>query len=302
MEVARSYTPGSHRAERRLRQHPAAARRRRPSAAAASGQSPIGIAAPVANVTALTDRSPTRAAASVAAAPASATAAHQGRRGRHRRQPARWRRDRRRPAVGATAVAGPARRRPRRLAGRRGQQHARDASCRCRPSPAGPTARRPPRSTTRTPSRRPPSPSISRRASRSATPPRRSPRRQAADRHAGHRPRQLPGHAPRSSSSRWPASRSLILAALVAIYLVLGILYESYIHPLTVLSTLPSAGVGAVIALIVFHIEFSHHRPDRGHPADRHREEERHPDDRLRPRRRARAGAVSRATPSARRR
>ncbi|HUO12978.1 MAG TPA: efflux RND transporter permease subunit, partial [Caulobacteraceae bacterium] len=49
----------------------------------------------------------------------------------------------------------------------------------------------------------------------------------------------------------------LILAALVAIYIVLGILYESYIHPLTVLSTLPSAGVGAVIALIVFHIEFS---------------------------------------------
>ena len=49
----------------------------------------------------------------------------------------------------------------------------------------------------------------------------------------------------------------LILAALVAIYMVLGILYESYIHPLTVLSTLPSAGIGAVIALIVFHIEFS---------------------------------------------
>ncbi len=49
----------------------------------------------------------------------------------------------------------------------------------------------------------------------------------------------------------------LIAAALVAIYLVLGILYESYIHPLTVLSTLPSAGVGAVIALIAFHIEFS---------------------------------------------
>jgi multidrug efflux pump len=49
----------------------------------------------------------------------------------------------------------------------------------------------------------------------------------------------------------------LVLAALVAIYLVLGILYESYIHPLTVLSTLPSAGIGAVIALIIFHIEFS---------------------------------------------
>ncbi|MGI9169362.1 MAG: efflux RND transporter permease subunit, partial [Caulobacteraceae bacterium] len=49
----------------------------------------------------------------------------------------------------------------------------------------------------------------------------------------------------------------LVAAALVAIYLVLGILYESYVHPLTVLSTLPSAGIGAVIALIVFHIEFS---------------------------------------------
>jgi len=49
----------------------------------------------------------------------------------------------------------------------------------------------------------------------------------------------------------------LIVAAIVAIYLVLGILYESYIHPLTVLSTLPSAGVGAFIALLVFHIEFS---------------------------------------------
>jgi len=49
----------------------------------------------------------------------------------------------------------------------------------------------------------------------------------------------------------------LIVAAIVAIYLVLGILYESYIHPLTVLSTLPSAGVGAFIALLIFHIEFS---------------------------------------------
>ncbi|HEY1750031.1 MAG TPA: efflux RND transporter permease subunit [Caulobacteraceae bacterium] len=49
----------------------------------------------------------------------------------------------------------------------------------------------------------------------------------------------------------------LILAAIVAIYLVLGILYESYIHPLTVLSTLPSAGVGAFIALIVFKIQFT---------------------------------------------
>ena len=43
----------------------------------------------------------------------------------------------------------------------------------------------------------------------------------------------------------------LILAALVAVYIVLGILYESYIHPLTILSTLPSAGVGAILALLL---------------------------------------------------
>ncbi len=49
----------------------------------------------------------------------------------------------------------------------------------------------------------------------------------------------------------------LILAALAAIYVVLGILYESFIHPLTIISTLPSAGVGAVLALMLFHTEFS---------------------------------------------
>ncbi|MGJ7914331.1 efflux RND transporter permease subunit [Massilia sp. LXY-6] len=49
----------------------------------------------------------------------------------------------------------------------------------------------------------------------------------------------------------------LILAAIVVIYIVLGILYESLIHPITVLSTLPSAGVGAVLALLMFHMEFS---------------------------------------------
>ena len=49
----------------------------------------------------------------------------------------------------------------------------------------------------------------------------------------------------------------LILAALVSIYIVLGILYESYIHPLTILSTLPSAGVGALLALMVCDTEFS---------------------------------------------
>ena len=49
----------------------------------------------------------------------------------------------------------------------------------------------------------------------------------------------------------------LILAALVAVYIVLGILYESTIHPITILSTLPSAGVGAVLALLLFNTEFS---------------------------------------------
>ena len=48
----------------------------------------------------------------------------------------------------------------------------------------------------------------------------------------------------------------LILSALVAVYIVLGVLYESYVHPITVLSTLPSAGVGAVAALIIFHVQF----------------------------------------------
>jgi multidrug efflux pump len=47
----------------------------------------------------------------------------------------------------------------------------------------------------------------------------------------------------------------LILAALVAVYIVLGILYESYIHPITILSTLPSAGTGALLALLLFHLQ-----------------------------------------------
>jgi len=49
----------------------------------------------------------------------------------------------------------------------------------------------------------------------------------------------------------------LIAAALVAVYLVLGILYESYVHPVTILSTLPSAGVGALLALLLTHTELS---------------------------------------------
>ena len=49
----------------------------------------------------------------------------------------------------------------------------------------------------------------------------------------------------------------LILAAIVCVYIVLGILYESYVHPITILSTLPSAGAGAIFALLLFRTEFS---------------------------------------------
>ncbi|MGD0964126.1 MAG: multidrug efflux RND transporter permease subunit [Candidatus Acidiferrales bacterium] len=56
----------------------------------------------------------------------------------------------------------------------------------------------------------------------------------------------------RSSLSTLPL---LIITALLAVYIVLGMLYESYIHPITILSTLPSAGVGAVLALMIFHMD-----------------------------------------------
>ncbi len=49
----------------------------------------------------------------------------------------------------------------------------------------------------------------------------------------------------------------LIIAALVVVYIVLGVLYESYIHPITILSTLPSAGIGAILALYICHTDFS---------------------------------------------
>jgi multidrug efflux pump len=49
----------------------------------------------------------------------------------------------------------------------------------------------------------------------------------------------------------------LILAAIITVYIVLGVLYESYIHPITILSTLPSAGVGAILALTIFHMDLS---------------------------------------------
>ena len=73
---------------------------------------------------------------------------------------------------------------------------------------------------------------------------------------AGEHPRSFQGTAQafRSSLANEPL---LILAALITVYIVLGILYESYIHPITILSTLPSAGVGAILALLMFGTEFS---------------------------------------------
>ena len=81
----------------------------------------------------------------------------------------------------------------------------------------------------------------------------------------------------------------LIAAAIIAVYIVLGILYESFIHPITILSTLPSAGVGRVPRADGAALRLLADRADRRHPAGRHREEERDHDDRLRPGRRARA-------------
>src|SRR5690349_23635547 len=49
----------------------------------------------------------------------------------------------------------------------------------------------------------------------------------------------------------------LLLVAVLVIYIVLGILYESYIHPLTILSGLPSAGFGALLTLLIFHIDLN---------------------------------------------
>ena len=72
-----------------------------------------------------------------------------------------------------------------------------------------------------------------------------------------------PPSARASRARRRPSSRSLqglgvlLLAAVLVIYLVLGILYESFIHPLTILSGLPSAGVGALLTLLLFHEELN---------------------------------------------
>ena len=91
----------------------------------------------------------------------------------------------------------------------------------------------------------------------------------------------------------------LILAALVVVYLILGILYESYIHPITILSTLPSAGVGALRDPDAVRVRLQPDRADRHRSLDRHRQEERHHDGRFRDLGRARPayGAGSRDPP-----
>ena len=73
----------------------------------------------------------------------------------------------------------------------------------------------------------------------------------------------------------------LIITALMAVYIVLGILYESYVHPITILSTLPSAGVGAVLALAHFPHRLKRYRNNWCHPSHWYREEKRHIDDRF---------------------
>jgi multidrug efflux pump subunit AcrB len=104
-------------------------------------------------------------------------------------------------------------------------------------------------------SRRDDSPSISRPARRSARPSSaiEQAQKELACRRAS---RRLSGHGAgfQASLANEPL---LILAAIVTVYIVLGVLYESYIHPITILSTLPSAGVGALLALMICRTELS---------------------------------------------
>ncbi|OZA77521.1 MAG: acriflavine resistance protein B, partial [Azorhizobium sp. 39-67-5] len=75
-----------------------------------------------------------------------------------------------------------------------------------------------------------------------------------------HMPEGIRGHFEgNAADSQKTASRQplLILGALIAVYIVLGILYESFIHPLTILSGLPSAGIGAILTLMIFDMELS---------------------------------------------
>src|SRR6516225_770811 len=61
----------------------------------------------------------------------------------------------------------------------------------------------------------------------------------------------------RRHSRRRASEPYLVAAAIIVIYIILGVLYESYVHPLTILSTLPSAGLGALVTLMAFGYDFS---------------------------------------------
>ena len=69
--------------------------------------------------------------------------------------------------------------------------------------------------------------------------------------------RHVPGHRPGLPAIRSRTQPYLILAALIAVYIILRLLYESYIHPLTILSTLPSAGLGALLMLMAVGYDLS---------------------------------------------
>ena len=75
--------------------------------------------------------------------------------------------------------------------------------------------------------------------------------------HAAPACRRLSRARPQAFQASLTNEPLLILAALVTVYIVLGVLYESYIHPITILSTLPSAGVGALLALLICRIDLS---------------------------------------------
>ena len=93
----------------------------------------------------------------------------------------------------------------------------------------------------------------------------------------------------RCSRRRMQNLTLLLIVAIGVVYIVLGVLYESYIHPITILSGLPSAGVGALLTLILFKVRTEYlllRGPDH---AGGHREEERHHADRFRAGSRAQA-------------
>ncbi len=90
----------------------------------------------------------------------------------------------------------------------------------------------------------------------------------------------------------------LLIVAIGVVYIVLGVLYESYIHPITILSGLPSAGVGALLTLIIFQVELNIYSFVGLVMLVGHREKERHHADRFRARSRAQARKDLRARPS----